>query len=205
MSQDWNQSAGGRRNPVRPKRLPSIPAFPRGPKFLDYSSLPKIGGFGEPPPGFINRSNSQAEWPVYFGLAKVFSSPKNPRKGPFIGAPGIWEYQQPYEGGSTTTGTVIDFVIYPHELTRGRPMAIRVVTERYHLLVDPRKRAKDTVQEASLSRHYNVIDLYEQNYLFDRTGQTVIKLLKHVLAGGQAPDPFMGGRGDIRIRDRNLT
>lgn len=197
------QSSGGRRNPVRPKRLPSIPTFPGGPKFLDYSSLPKIGGFGDPPAGFLSPSNSNAEWPVYFGLAKVFSNPKNPRRGPFTGAPGVWEYQVPFQGGATPGGTIVDFIVYPSEVTRGRPIALRVQTERYHLNVDPRKRAKDTVQEAALATNYTVVDLYEQNFLFDRTAQTVIKLLKHVLAGGRAPDPFSGGRGDIRIRDRN--
>jgi len=199
------QSAGGRRNPVRPKRLASLPTFPRGPKFLDFASLPKVGGYGEPPPGFISPSNSQAEWPPFWGLGKIFGVPKNPRRGPFIGFPGIWEYQVPFQGGATPGGTHIDFVVYPHELTRGRPIALRIVTERFHLNVDPRKRAKDMVQEAALSTSYVVVDIYEQNFLFDRSGQTIIKLLKHVLAGGRAPDPFAGGRGDIRIRDRNLS
>lgn len=196
------QSTGGRRNPIRPKRLPSIPTFPRGPEYLDFTSVPKIGGHGEPPPGFISPSNSHVEWQVYFSLSKVFGVPKDPRTGPFIGYPGTWDYQVPFRQQRTPGSTAIDFVVYPHPATRGQAYALRIVTEFFHLLTDPRKRAKDTIQEAALSSKYIVRDLYERSFIYDKTSQSCIKLLKHILAGGASPDPFQGGQEDLRIRDR---
>lgn len=198
------QSAGGRRNPTRPPRLPSIPTFPKGPRYLDFSNAPKIGGPGEPPPGFITPSNSKIEWLVYWGLAKVFGLPKDPRRKPYIGSHGLWEYQRPYGNHGAPGSTTIDFVIWPNTLTRGRPIALRIITERYHLFVDPRKRAKDTVQELNLARRYEIKDVFEQYIIHDKTGQATVKHLKFLLAGGSAPDPF-AGRYAERIPDRSLT
>lgn len=199
------QSIGGRRRPNRPPRLPSIPTFPRGPRYLDFASLPKVGGPGEPPAGFVSPTNSRIEWMVYWALSKVFGLPRDPRKGPFTGHPGIWEYQRPYGDYGQPGSTTIDFVVWPHSLTRNRAVAIRIVTETYHELVDPRKRAKDVVQKQRLSRFYDVKDLHEVHIIYDKTGQTAIRWLKHLLSGGESPDPFREGANYLRIRDRELT
>lgn len=198
------QSAGGRRNPVRPPRLPSIPVFPRGPKYLDYSNIPKVGGPGDPPPGFISPSNSQIEWMAYWAFAKIFGSPKDPRKPPFVGSHGLWQYQKPYGTYGQPGSTTIDFIVYPSMHSRGRALAFRIVTEQYHLFVDPRKRAKDIIQRDRLSEQYQVKDVYEQYIIHDKTGQAAIKHFKFLLAGGEAPNPYAGGFAE-RIRNRSLT
>lgn len=193
-----------RRRPQRPTRLPSIPTFPRGPKALDFSGAPKVGGPGEPPPGFISPSNSRAEWMIYWAMAKVIGTPNDPRKPPFIGAHGLWEYQRAYGQYATPGSTTIDFVVFPQRATRGRGIALRIVTERYHELVDPRKRAKDIIQKRLLSTSYETKDLHEVHFITDESGQSAVRLVKFVLAGGTSPDPFLGRAGNLRIRDPDL-
>ena len=191
-----------RRRPVRPPRLPSIPTFPRGPRLYDYTALPKIGGPGQPPPGFISPSTSKTEWWLYWALSKIFGVPKDPRRGPFAGYPGVWTYQKPFEMRNAPGSTIIDFVIESHARTAGVPTALRLVTEQYHLFTTAKKQAKDIIQRNRLSSTYLVKDVFEQDFINDKTGSSCIVLLKRLLAGGASPDPSRGGN-PMRIRNRD--
>lgn len=186
-----------RRRPVRPQRIPTIASFPRGPRLYAIPKNQQVGttGPGEPPAGFVTATTSRVEWSYYWGLAKAFGFPKDPRQGPFIGHPGLWSYQQAYEGGRNRTGggQIIDFVIEPHELTNGTPVAFRIQTERYHLFTDSRKQAYEQLLKSRLSTHYVVRDLYEQNVLFDQTGEATVIAVKNALRGVVEPNPVRGG------------
>ena len=188
-----------RRRPVRPPRLSAIASFPKGPKLYQIPQAMQKGttGPGEPPPGFVTATTSRVEWHVYFALSKVLGFPKDPRDGRngFIGWPGLWTYQTAYEGGRNRLGggQIIDFTVEPHELTKGVPIALRLMTERFHLFTSDTKQAYEQLLRSRLSANYVVRDLYEQNFLFDPTGQAVVINVKNALAGLVEPNPVRGG------------
>lgn len=197
-----------RRKPQRPPRLATIAAIPRGPSLYHIPKELRIGttGPGEPPAGFITPTNSVSEWIIYWGLCKVFNQPKDPRQGPFIGVPGLWQYQVPFDtnGQIRSPGSqVIDFTIEPHELTRGTPVAIRVQTERYHVFTDQVTQGREQLLRSRLARDYVVRDLYEQNFMLDKTGQAAVISVKNALRGVIEPNPVHQGN-PLRIRDRGL-
>jgi hypothetical protein len=188
-----------RRKAIRPPRLSSIPAVPRGPKLYSVpKSLQKgTNGPNEPPPGFVTATTSRVEWWVYFALFKVLAPNRDPRDGRngFIGIPGIFGYQTAFEGGRNRTGggQIIDFTIEPHELTTGQPVALRLQTERFHVFTDDIKQGREQLLRSRLSRSYVVRDLYEQNFLFDPSGQAVVIAVKNALRGMTEPNPVRGG------------
>lgn len=187
-----------RRRPVRPQRMPTIASFPRGPRLYAIPQDQQIGtnGPNEPPAGFVSPTTSRVEWWVYWALSKVLGFPKDPRQPPYVGWPGLWSYQTAYEGGRSRTqpgGQIIDFVVEPHELTNGTPVALRLQTERFHIFTDDRKQAYEQLLRSRLSTHYVVRDLYEQNFLFDQSGQAVVIAVKNALAGLVEPNPVRGG------------
>lgn len=196
-----------RRRPVLPPRLPSIPTFPKGPRLYQVPDALRRGttGPGEPPPGFVTATTSRIEWAYYWALFKVLVPSENPRKGPFVGYPGVFSYQSSFAGGRSRLGggAVIDFVVEPHPLTNGQPVALRIQTERFHLFTDQVKQAREQLYRDRMSRYYVVRDLYEQNVLFDKTGQAVVIAVKNALRGVIEPNPVRGGT-PLRIPDRSL-
>lgn len=193
------QKPTNRRKAVRPPRLSSIPAVPRGPKLYHLPKHLQVGttGPGEPPPGFVTATTSRIEWHYYWGLYKVMAptqDPRDPRYG-FTGIPGVFGYQTAYAGGRNRSGggAIIDFTIEPHELTNGMPIAFRIQTERYHLFTSDIKQAYEQLYRSRMSQHYRVVDLYEQNVLFDPTGQAVVIAVKNGLRGVTEPNPVRGG------------
>lgn len=186
-----------RRRPVRPQRMPTIASFPRGPRLYAIPKGQQIGttGPGEPPAGFVTATTSRVEWNYYWGLFKVLAPNREPRDPPFIGIPGVFDYQWAYEGGRNRTGggQIIDFVVHPHELTNGIPYAFRIQTERYHVFADDRKQAYELLLRSRLSTHYRVVDLYEQNVLFDQTGEATVIAVKNALRGVSEPNPSRQG------------
>lgn len=193
------QKPPSRRKPVRPPRLNSIPIAPRGSKLYQVPKSLQVGttGPGEPPPGFVSATTSRIEWWYYWALFKVLAPNMDPRDGRngFIGIPGKFTYQTSYAGGRNPTGggAVIDFTIEPHELSRGVPIAFRIQTERFHLFTSDVKQAYEQLYRARMSAHYVVRDLYEQNVLFDATGQAVVIAVKNALRGVVEPNPVRGG------------
>ena len=189
-----------RRRPVRPPRLRGPVGLPRGPRL--YRILKGYGlvhGPGEPPPGFITFTNSLSEWFIYWALAKVIKFPRDPRKGPYIGWPGLWSYQTPVDGGRAFRGgQVVDFIVEP-PVTGGETLAIRIQTERYHLFTDSAKHAVDELLKVRLARFGRVVDLFEQDFIHDASGQAAILEVKRALFGGHPSNPLRAGNAR-RIR-----
>jgi hypothetical protein len=161
-----------------------LPAIPRGPRYLQ--SLRKRAvrqtGPGLPPAGFLSSTNSVLEWYIYWALAKILRVPPDVRQPPYIGWPGVWSYQAPYEGGRVTGGQVIDFIVEPYGTTR-EGIAMRVQTERYHFYTPATKQALDRLQQFRLSRLYRVVDLPDTMFAGDESGQAAILLVKQALSG----------------------
>ncbi len=183
-----------RRTQRRPPRLRSVPARPRGPERYYQAEGANIrSGPGEPPPGFITFSNSRAEWWVYWALAKVLGWPKDPRRPPFVGWPGLWTYQVPFEGGRTVRGgQIVDFIVHGPITAQG-DIALRIQTERYHLFVDAVKHAIDFLLHVRLSRYQRTVNLYEQDFIKDPSGQAVCIEVKRAIFGGSASNPLRAG------------
>ncbi len=190
-----------RRRSVRPPRMPQNPVWPKGPKVLQQpQGSDRVSGPGNPPPGFITPTNSRSEWVIYWALCKVLGFPRDARVGPFIGWPGLWTYQTPFEGGRAAGGgQVIDFVVYPPSGSVQGAIAIRIQTERYHILTDQSKQTLDWLLAQRLGGTYRVLDIYEQDYISDTSGQAAVLTVKQGLFGGQASSPLRSGRAQ-RIR-----
>lgn len=173
------------RNPRRIQRAPREFAFP--------AEGTHYGGPGEPPPDFVGAKNSATEWYPYWGLAEIFNEPgpRQLRQGPYVGAPGIWEYQQYIPGGLKTTN--IDFVVEP---TNGLapPTAFRIQTEFVHLFPDDGAKVMyDVAQRLDLEGAYEVVDLYDYMFLGDPTGRSIVLLLKAGLGLIEPPNPALAG------------
>lgn len=173
--------------PVSPHgrvKMPTLrrpPAMPRGPRL--FTVAPQIiAGPGQPPPGFIMPTNSNTEWPPYWGLCKIFQNPIDPRQGPpFMGGWPDWTYQKAVDGGRKEPGgAVLDFVVYKTG-PRGRPCGIRIVTDYFHLYTSAEKQEIDEIQKEKVSQYADVVDVYDFTYMDDPTGQAIIKQLKAAL------------------------
>lgn len=175
----------------------AIPTFPKGPRLYRQEPGSDImSGPGEPPPGFLTFTNSRSEWLIYWALSKVLNYPKDPRVGPFIGYPGLWAYQTPYEGGRAVRGgQVLDFLIESPSSIYGT-VAIRIQTERYHDFADHAKKAKEVILMARTARHVRVADIHEQDFADAeqrKTGQAAILEVKKALYGAKSSDPLKAG------------
>jgi hypothetical protein len=197
--------ASNRRTPTRPPLLrPLGAAFPKGPRALQVPKAQRkpIGGPGEPPPGFVSPTTSRTEWLVYWGLAKILGQPKDPRRGPWVGFPPLWSYQNPFKGGRQIKGgAVIDFLVQPNRFN-SFAIAIRLQTEFFHLSsVGGNKVMHDRLQEAYISSDYQVRDIYELSFINDPSGAAVCRELIRTLSGFSQPDPVAGGTTTV-VRDR---
>ena len=177
--------------PQRPRKPRKVQRAPR--EFTFPEQTHHTGGPGEPPISFVQAKTSATEWQPYWGLARIFNepSPANVRNGPFIGAPGIWEYQSYIPGSATTTN--IDFVVLP---TNGlaKPTAFRIQTEFVHLFPDDgAKYMYDVQQRLAISGEYDVVDLYDYMFMGDPSGASIIKLLKAGLGLIETPNPVFAG------------
>lgn len=185
-----------RRSQIRPPRLRSFPVMPTGPRFLDFPDDfgKEFRGPGEPPPGFLNYTNSYSEWVIYWALSKVIGVPKDPRQPPYEGYPGSWTYQRPFEGGRIAGGQVVDFLIEDPSATAGGAIALRIQTERYHIFTDAAKQAVDRMLLTRLSGRYRVVDIYEQDFISDESGQAAVLETKRALYGGATSNPLRTGQ-----------
>ena len=181
--------------PARPKPIRTFSRQPKGPRLFQQKAKPDaVGGPGDPPLAFLDPTlhGSATEWIVYWALAKIFNTPKDPRQGPYIGGPPDWVYQKWVLGGrSSPGGAVIDFVVNTTQLSR--PVGLRLVTEFFHLYAGPNKIASDRLQMELVSREMDVVDIIDFEITGDRTGQTAIVRIKEALGFIQRPDPIRAG------------
>jgi hypothetical protein len=182
--------------PPRPIRLRGgAPPFPSGPKWLKKPKL--LSGPGEPPPEFLFSMNSRTEWMVYWALWKIFKDEGDPRVPPFLGSPsGSWSYQTPVEGGRRQVGgAIVDFVIE----NTPQPIALRIQTERFHVFTDPNQIGFDRDSLIMLSQGMRVADVYEQDFIHDKSGVACIVALKRAILAIDPGTP-LERRGAYRNR-----
>lgn len=158
--------------------------FPTGLRILGIGTkTPNPGnGPGEPPAGFVGGTTSKTEWYVYWALKRL------------LGPEGYsWSYQQSYQGGRHSPGgSVVDFVIYnPHQT-----ILCRVQTWEFHFARGANKMTDDFEQKESLfsiNGEEIVIDVYEQYFIDDETGQKVMEVMTDCIAGVEWPSPIATG------------
>jgi hypothetical protein len=149
--------------------------------------------FFSPPPAFLTFTNSRSEWVIYVALSKVLGVPKDPRQGPYIGWPGVWSYQSPFEGGRAARGgQVIDFIVHGSTTASG-DIALRIQTERYHQFTDDSKHAKDEQLKLRVARMGRIVDLFEVDFMADKSGQAACIQVKQAIFGGSARNPLRSG------------
>jgi hypothetical protein len=178
----------------RPPRLRTPARLPRGPK-LYTQPVKRTGGPGEPPPGFVTAQTSASEWHLYWAFARVFDDPEDPRKpSPLTGqwdGGRDWAYQNPFSGGRRTGGQVSDFVAY----LGGAAVVVRLQSLQFHVFADARQQARDDLLKLDIAEAYTVVDIFEQDFIADATGQAAIVLVKDALRGIEATSPLAAGTG----------
>lgn len=177
---------------VKVPRLRTNVVRPRGPRALTIKEQ-YIGGYGDPPVGFIGGQNSITEWIYYWASAKIFDDPKEPRRPPFFGGI-MWAYQVP-KGGKFVRAlgsAVVDFIYYLGNTV----IAIRIQTEYFHTFTNSRKQASDLMQKVNLTRGgLIVVDVYDTALLGDPSGQKAIVAAKRALAMIEDINPITAGTG----------
>ena len=166
-------------------------AIPRGPRYVqDIRRTLYLSGPGAPPPGFVGGGTSASEWVIYWALAKIFDDPKNPRKPPFLGGQD-WEFQKSYLGAYTRArgSSVLDFVVR----TRTVDVGMRLQSERFHIFTTSKKQTTDELLRVALSKELLIVDLYEQDFIADKTGVAAITVARAAIAGAERTNPITGG------------
>lgn len=154
----------------------------------------KVIGPGEPPPGFVSATTSASEWVWYWASAKVYNDPPDPRQQPYFGGQD-WGYQIGEDAKKSGIGAVVDFVYY----TPGDTIGVRIQTDRYHEATTPQQKAFDLAQRNALARWLTLQDVYEQDFIQDRTGEAACRLVVQTLGGRKNISP---GRAGTRRRPR---
>lgn len=164
--------------PSRPPLLRHKAQKPTGMRFVPQGEQ-IMGGYGEPPAGFLNGQNSVTEWIAYWALARIFQNPKGDdvRSGPFIGGWPDWSYQVKFSANTTSGRTAVDFVINQGATTIG----IRIQTERYHIFTSSRIQAYDSLQRFNLEKGMEIVDIYDNELLGDPSGQKAIIAMKRAI------------------------
>lgn len=153
-----------------------------GPSVLGLGTKPVyVGGPGEPPAGFVGGTTSATEWYFYWACEKI------------LGPEGIrWDFQSSQMGGRHQAGgAVVDFVIMQN---RGLRVGVRIQTYRFHQNVDSFKQAYDIAQFRALyGPDFIIIDVFEDQYINDQTGQAAIVAVLEVINNKQRPNPLANG------------
>lgn len=176
--QNFRGRKSGGKTRFKPPASGSRSRIPIGPRIFLKSLLSpeQRGGCGDPPPGFIGGSNSLSEWLFYCALEKE------------LGPEGVdWTYQSSYLGGRYMRGgAVIDFVIFTPRYNIG----IRIQSFYFHVSAEQEKQSSDLEQRIRLEQYgLRVIDVYEQDFIGDRTGNAARRLVRMALAGEEMPNP----------------
>lgn len=181
---------GGPRAP-KVKRMPTVqPLGPRLYQQVEGKTIFRIVGPGTAPPGFKVASTSLSEWYFYWASMRVLDPRRDPRRPPYNG--GLqWLYQSSELGAFTRQkgSAVIDFFYktqYPY-------LAVRLQTFRFHLAADSLKQAYDRKQLRAIAGYFDVIDVYEGDFINDPTGEAAILCVKQALGLIQRVNPIAAG------------
>jgi hypothetical protein len=178
--------------PPLPRRPTAIPLGPRAYRVTHKHSF-RLSGPGLAPAGFVTQQHTASEWVWYWASMTILDPLRDPRQPPFFGGLN-WDYQkqtldQIAGQHSKALSTNIDFfyrLSWPG-------LAVRIQTYRYHLATTSIKQAYDQAQELRELGSFDEIDVYEQEFLGDETGQAAIIRLKQVLGLINTADPLMAG------------
>lgn len=177
-----------------PPKLKRAPVLKTGPRLYRLHEKPvTYGPPGDPPPGFVTASTSATEWPPYWGLARIFGYPKpeDVRSFPFLGGPPYWQYQGFAEIGGERSASV-DFIVWG--FGNATPVAFRIQTEWFHNFADIDTQLYDAIQRDRMENGFEVVDIYDQDYMRDPTGKAIIVLLKDGMGLIERPSVIRTGR-----------
>lgn len=184
---DWTRATVGVRKPVtrmNPSREAVIRSLmPTGPFVLGLGLKPIVqGGPGEPPAGFVGGTTSKSEWYMYWAYEILLG-----KEGEF------WGYQQSFLGGRHNPGgAVADFVLYMPK----QNIIVRLQTWRFHFALGAEKIATDMEQKINLFSPFGeeiVVDVYEQDFIWDETGKAVLEVCKDSIEGREWNNPLATG------------
>lgn len=173
------------------QNLPKLSGPPRAPRehHQRFSYGPDIAGIayaapgsgpGEPPEWFLGPQTTKTEWFLYWALEKL------------LGPEGVeWEYQGSAGGNLRQfRHAQIDFIIYQG----ARQLAVRVQSFRFHMDVGPFVQQYDEDQFIGLHQPgMIVVDVFEEDFIFDETGQAAIKVMLDVMNLNIRPNPIVTG------------
>lgn len=166
-------------------------AIPQGPRNIArIMKVQRDESWTTPPTGFLYAKNSVTEWMVYRALAVIFNNPEDPGTGPYLGGWPDWTYQSGQGQGAGSA--VVDFVVYRPGFG-GRNTGLRVVTEYFHIFTSAMKQYTDEMQKENLERTMDIVDLWDQDFLNDPSGQAVIKVVKAAIGLMDRADPIWTG------------
>lgn len=153
----------------------------QGPRILGLGQhVTQSTGPGEPPEGFVGGTTSRSEWYLYWAFTKI------------LGPEGLqWSYQQGLLGSRHVPGgAVVDYVVYQGSVA----LLVRLQTYRFHLSADADQQVHDIEQFIALSSpDAIVIDVYEDQFLWDETGQAAIQLVVDILNRRIVQNPIATG------------
>ncbi len=179
--------------PVSPKRPP---VRPTGPRLFKLGSQPgRLGGPGEPPPGFVSGElhNSRDEWTaLYWPMAKVLGNPPDPRLPPYTGGTN-WDYQVPLDGGRDQRGGQVCDAVF---IGAAGDVCIRLQTPHWHINAPASVQAKDLLLKAKSSRYIRVADVFSQDVVKDLTGAAACRQIARALGGQDNPSPLYLGTSE---------
>jgi hypothetical protein len=157
-----------------------------------------IGGPGVPPPGFVGGQNSASEWVWYWASFKATSPNLDPRlSGPPFYGNDVFGYQKAELGSHTRAlGSAVADFLYRLGSTL---LIVRLQSAFFHLMAPAAKQALDSIQLVNLlgmqagANTVDVVDIYEQSFLGDETGQAAVILCKETLGLIRHVDPLSAG------------
>lgn len=132
---------------------------------------------------------SASEWMIYVALSFVTGDPPDPKRPPYIGGV-TWAYQSPISGGRLERGgQVCDFMVHQ---PGSEEMCIRLQSERFHVQANHRKVQQDLYLKTH-TRGTKIVDLYEQDYIGDKSLRSACRVVANALAGREIYNPALFG------------
>lgn len=131
------------------------------------------------------RHSSNSEYMVYRAIWRVKNMSGDPDQPPFDGREGF-DTQAPLLGGRLGPGgSVCDFLV-PFGT---KQVCIRLQSERWHVQAGNLERMRDARIKANPPQGVQMVDVYEQDFVGDCTGESACRVVARALRGEDAPNP----------------